>query len=124
MLKDEAALEANEKFANSVSDIEVLKLELATKQAVLRVDLSRFNRDVQKVELGTADAKAALAAADVRLRRVEAPLAGEVAEIYARPGEWVESGVRSYASYASIDSVSTGLSKFETCCRETCSASP
>lgn len=88
----EAALEANEKFANSVSDIEVLKLELATKQASLRVDLSRFNRDVQVVELGAADAKAALAEADVRLRRVEAPLAGEVAEIYARPGEWVESG--------------------------------
>lgn len=88
----EAALEANEKFANSVSDIEVLKLELATKQASLRVDLSRFNRDVQIVELGTADAKAALAQADVRLRRIEAPLAGEVAEIFARPGEWVESG--------------------------------
>lgn len=88
----EAAVEANQKFANSVSDIEVLKLELATKQAALRVDLSRFNRDVQKVELGTADAKVALAEADVRLRRVEAPLAGEVAEIYARPGEWVESG--------------------------------
>ncbi|MBA4019010.1 MAG: hypothetical protein C0483_17720 [Pirellula sp.] len=88
----EAAVEANRKFANSVSDIEVLKLELATKQAALRVDLSRFNREVLEVELGTTDAKASLAAADVRLRRVEAPLAGEVAEIFARPGEWVESG--------------------------------
>ena len=92
LAEHEAALAANDLVANSVSDIEVMRLELATKQAALKIDLSRFNRDVLQVELGVADAKAELAKTDLDRRRLRAPISGEIAEVHFQPGEWVEAG--------------------------------
>lgn len=88
----EISLECNAKQPNSVSLVELERLRLAAEQAKIKIGVSQFERTIRSHEVRGFDAKLQLSAVDVQRRTVTAPIAGEVAEVFFRPGEWVEPG--------------------------------
>jgi multidrug efflux pump subunit AcrA (membrane-fusion protein) len=88
----EAAIKANEKFADSVSQFEIRRLELTQRRADISQKVIAYDRRVAMVELGAAEAGAAAAAEDVERRLLKAPFEGDVTEIHLHAGEWAEEG--------------------------------
>jgi macrolide-specific efflux system membrane fusion protein len=88
----EAAIKANEKFADSVSEFEVRRLDLTKRRAEITRQVTIFDRRVAVVELGAAEAEVLAAADDIERRQLKAPLEGEVTEIHLHAGEWAEAG--------------------------------
>jgi multidrug efflux pump subunit AcrA (membrane-fusion protein) len=86
------ALEANQKQANSIALIELERCRLAAEQARIKISVAGYERRLRAVEAESFEAKARRAEADVLRRRLTAPVAGEIVEIFHRPGEWVEPG--------------------------------
>ena len=86
------ALSANAKQANAVSAVELERLRLAVEQARIKISVTQFDQSLKSIEARGFDAKARLTAVEVRQRKVLAPLAGEIVEVFYRPGEWVEPG--------------------------------
>jgi multidrug efflux pump subunit AcrA (membrane-fusion protein) len=83
---------ANAKQPNSVSLVEIERLRLAAEQARIKISVTAYERGLRAVEAEGFEAKARQAESDVLRRRLTAPVAGEVVEIFYRPGEWVEPG--------------------------------
>ncbi len=86
------ALSANAKQPNAVSAVELEKLRLAMEQARIKIGLTEFDQSLKGIEARGFDAKARLTATDVQQRKILAPLAGEIVEVFFRAGEWVEPG--------------------------------
>lgn len=86
------SLAANQKQPNSVSIVELEKLRLAAEQARIKIAVSKYERGLRGTEAEGFVAKADQAAVDVARLKMRAPLAGEVVELFYRPGEWVEPG--------------------------------
>jgi multidrug efflux pump subunit AcrA (membrane-fusion protein) len=86
--------EANEKAQKAVAYTELQKLWLEWKKASLGIEQAGVKKSTDGLK---ADAKAAEVEAaenDVQRRKITAPLAGEVIEIYAGVGEWLSPGAR------------------------------
>lgn len=88
----QVALSANAKQPNTVSAVETERLRLAAEQARIKISVTEYERSVKGIEAAGFAAKAQLAHTDLARHRLEAPVAGEVVEIFFRPGEWVEPG--------------------------------
>jgi multidrug efflux pump subunit AcrA (membrane-fusion protein) len=88
----EAARKANEKFADSVSEFEIRRLELTERRADITRQVIAFDRSVAVVELGAAEAEVLASTEDVERRLLLSPLQGEVTEIHLHVGEWAEEG--------------------------------
>jgi multidrug efflux pump subunit AcrA (membrane-fusion protein) len=88
----EAAIKANEKFADSVSEFEIRRLDLTKRRAEITRQVTAFERRVALVELGAAEAEVLAANDDIERRQLTAPLEGEVTEIHLHDGEWAEAG--------------------------------
>ncbi|MCE9607589.1 MAG: HlyD family efflux transporter periplasmic adaptor subunit [Planctomycetia bacterium] len=86
------SLTANQKEANAVSLVELEKLRLAAEQARIKISVSKYERGLRATEAGGFAAKAEQAEVDIARRRIRAPVAGEIVELFYRPGEWVEPG--------------------------------
>ena len=86
------SLNANLKQPNSVSAVELERLRLAMEQARIKIGVTEFDQGLKRIEARGFDAKSRLTAAEVRQRQILAPLAGEIVEVFFRPGEWVEPG--------------------------------
>lgn len=86
------ALSANAKQPNTVAAVEAERLRLAAEQARIKIGVTEFERSVRGIEAVGFAAKARLVESDLDRHRLEAPVAGEVVEIFYRPGEWVEPG--------------------------------
>lgn len=86
------ALSANAKQPNTVAAVEAERLRLAAEQARIKIGVTEFERTVRGIEAVAFAAKAQLAETDLARHRLQAPVAGEVVEIFYRPGEWVEPG--------------------------------
>jgi macrolide-specific efflux system membrane fusion protein len=83
---------ANANHANTVALVEVEKLRLAAEQARIKIGVSRFEHNVRGLESESFAAKSRLADADLAKHRISAPLPGEVVEVFAQEGEWLEAG--------------------------------
>lgn len=88
----QVALSANAKQPNTVSAVETERLRLAAEQARIKISVTEYERSVKGIEAAGFAAKAQLAHTDLARHRLQAPVAGEVVEIFYRPGEWVEPG--------------------------------
>jgi multidrug efflux pump subunit AcrA (membrane-fusion protein) len=88
----EAAIKANEKFADSVSEFEIRRLDLTKRRAEITRQVTAFDRRVALVELGAAEAEVLAANDDIDRRQLKSPLDGEVTEIQLHAGEWAEAG--------------------------------
>jgi macrolide-specific efflux system membrane fusion protein len=86
------ALESEKRLADSVSASELDQLRLIAEktaleieQAELEMQLARTSRELKENDVATAEHA-------IRQRKITAPLAGFVAEINRRQGEWVQPG--------------------------------
>lgn len=86
------SLTANQKQPHSVSVVELEKLRLAAEQARIKIAVSMYERRLRDTEAEAFTAKADQAEVDVARRKIRAPVAGEIVELFYRPGEWVEPG--------------------------------
>lgn len=86
------SLAANQKQPNSVSVVELEKLRLAAEQARIKIAVSKYERGLRGTEAEAFISKAEQAGVDVARLKIRAPVAGEIVELFYRPGEWVEPG--------------------------------
>lgn len=82
----------NEKLVNSVSVLEIERLQLAAQQAFIKIAVAKQQKLINGLETNALEAKVKLAEALLRQHQIRAPIDGEVVEIYLRVGEWVEAG--------------------------------
>ena len=74
------------------SAVEMNKLRLQVEQAGLQIEKSEHERKIAGSEADVSQAKVELAQEQIRRRKILSPIDGEVVEILARAGEWVEPG--------------------------------
>jgi macrolide-specific efflux system membrane fusion protein len=88
---DEAKF-ARERVENSLSVYELRRREFSWKRALLQIEQAARDHKVAEINTEVAQAKLNLANNEIDRRRVLAPFAGVVAEIYPNAGEWVNPG--------------------------------
>lgn len=86
------ATSINEQLPNTVSAKEVDRLRLAMERTELEIEHARFERELLAARLLRIEADLRLAQHRVERMSVTAPIAGVVAEVYRRAGEWVDAG--------------------------------
>jgi macrolide-specific efflux system membrane fusion protein len=86
------ATESEKRLPESVSDSELDQLQLLLEKASLEIEQAQFDQELAQTsaELKQNDVQSTEHA--IAQRRVTAPLAGFVAEIHRRTGEWVQPG--------------------------------
>lgn len=87
-----SADEANRKVVNAVSKVEFDRLKLSVEQACLKVEAANQDFKNRRTETNTSQARLDLARLNVDQRQIRSPISGEVAEVLAAAGEWVEAG--------------------------------
>ena len=88
----ESALDANLKVPNSVTKMEVKRLELDARHAELQTEMAKFQFDVATITTKVQEGKMEVAIHEVRKRRVSAPFTGMVVRYEKHLGEWVNVG--------------------------------
>lgn len=86
------ATSINAELPNTVSTKEVERLRLTMEKSELEIEFANFERDLLAAKLGRIEADLRLAKHKVEKMRVTSPIAGVVAELYRRAGEWVDAG--------------------------------
>jgi multidrug efflux pump subunit AcrA (membrane-fusion protein) len=88
----EAAVQLNVNSPGAISASEVRRLLLAAQRATLGIEQAELDHKsaAETEKLRTAELEGARY--DIERRRVLAPVAGEVVEIFKRVGEWVQTG--------------------------------
>ncbi len=85
-------LQANRELPNAFPKLDLKRLEATMKQTKYAIDKAEMDFRIAKLKLNVAKAKLKAADEALRLRRVQAPLAGEVADVRKHVGEWVQPG--------------------------------
>lgn len=88
----DSALEANAKVPNSVTKMEVKRMELDAEHAVLQTEQSKFQFDVAGITAQVQEGKMQMAIHEVKKRRITAPFSGMVVRFEKKLGEWVNIG--------------------------------
>ena len=83
---------ANETHPGTVPVVKMQELWLKVKQAELQIEQAEHERTIAAFETEGYKAKVDLADEQVRMRKITAPIKGEVVEVMFREGEWVEPG--------------------------------
>ncbi|MFN3194109.1 MAG: efflux RND transporter periplasmic adaptor subunit [Aureliella sp.] len=84
--------DAYDQYARSITKTEIDRLELELEKSILSADQARH--DIFVNELGFDLSKEKLTLAELRLgyRNIRTPIAGVIAEVLAKEGEWVAEG--------------------------------
>jgi multidrug resistance efflux pump len=85
-------LDINRKSAGSVPESEVHRKQLAQHRAELQIDRSRLDLKVAQMTADVHSATVRATEESIRRRRIEAPFAGLVADVYREAAEWVNAG--------------------------------
>lgn len=88
------AQESAVKVATSVSRTELDHLALVVEKSTLEIEQARLDAELAGMAARLKEHEAQAARRAVDRRRITAPLAGVVAQVAARRGEWVEPGER------------------------------
>ncbi len=83
---------ANTQHKGTVPVVKMQELWLKVRQAELQIEQAEHERTIAKFETEGYKAKVDLADEQVRMRKITAPIKGEVVEVLFREGEWVEPG--------------------------------
>lgn len=86
------ATSVNDELPNTVSAKEVDRLRLALERTELEIEHAGFENDLLKSKLKRIEADLALAQHLVDRMQIASPVAGVVAEVHKRTGEWVDAG--------------------------------
>ncbi|MGE3777439.1 MAG: HlyD family secretion protein [Pirellulaceae bacterium] len=86
------ASEAEARFSKSVTAAELERLKLEVDRAVLAREQALFEWDTARTLVRIHENEVQSVVERARRRRITSPLAGTVAAIARRPGEWLETG--------------------------------
>jgi macrolide-specific efflux system membrane fusion protein len=86
------ALDARKRYPKSVSETEVDRLKLGAEHAELQVEQAEFEFETAQLALKLNENELRRATRQVERRKIVAPLAGRIVQVYRREGEWVEPG--------------------------------
>lgn len=87
-----ASVDANRLSPRSYSVVQLDKLQLAVKDAQLRIQAAKLEQAIEVIDAQVASAKAKLAEVELADRTITAPVDGQVVEIFRQKDEWVEVG--------------------------------
>ena len=86
------SLESRDRYKKSVSDTEIDRLRLAAEQHALEIEQAQHELMVAGLTRTLKENELRIAERDVERRGIKAPIAGVVAQVFRRAGEWVEPG--------------------------------
>jgi macrolide-specific efflux system membrane fusion protein len=86
------ALASLEKFAKSVSETELDRLKLTAQKAVLEIEQAQHDFEIVQFTKEVNENQVELAESNVSRRKITAPIAGVVVQVYKHRGEWIEPG--------------------------------
>lgn len=86
------AQKSRDKLASSVPQTEYDHLKLKISQAKYQLEKARFDHEVAKLARDARTADFGIVDHDLAKRKVVAPFAGQVVEIFRRRGDWVAPG--------------------------------
>ncbi|TWU51062.1 putative efflux pump membrane fusion protein [Rubripirellula tenax] len=84
--------DANRGFAGAISATEIAKLQLVVDQAKLSIEQAEHELKVAEAVAVEKAAAAKIVKARMDKHGIQAPVAGQVAEVAVEAGEWVEAG--------------------------------
>lgn len=87
-----ASVDANRLSPRSYSSVQMDKLQLAVKDAQLRIQAAKLEQAIEVIDAQVASAKAKLAEVELADRTIAAPVEGQVVEIFRQKDEWVDVG--------------------------------
>lgn len=88
----EDALEANRKVPDTITRSEIRRREYSKLRASLQIEQSELELRLAKMTQGVRNAEVEAANLSIQRRQIEAPLDGDVVEVYKHAGEWVNPG--------------------------------
>lgn len=83
------------KFAGSVSESQLDVERLNVQKTALEQEQAEHQRELKKFDVELKQEALAAARLQVQRRRIAAPFAGTVVEVFVRPGEWIEPGQKA-----------------------------
>ncbi len=86
------ALESSQRLPESVTESELDQLRLVAEKTRLEIEQAVLEHELSKTAVELKQNDLATAEHGIGERRITAPLAGFVAQVLRRPGEWVEPG--------------------------------
>jgi macrolide-specific efflux system membrane fusion protein len=86
------ALDSQQRLPESVSASELDQLRLLSEKSTLEIEQARLEFDIAKTAQLLKENDVRTAQHGIEQRKIAAPLAGFVAQILRRPGEWVQPG--------------------------------
>jgi len=87
-----ASVDANRLSPRSYSVVQLDKLQLAVKDAQLRIQAAKLEQAIEVIDDRIAAAKVRLAEVELADRTIMSPIEGQVVEIFRHKDEWVEVG--------------------------------
>ena len=88
----EKAFAADKQVNNSVSQLEIKKLELEYHKAKLQIEKSNLDQKIAKLTAEVKKAEVDAADAEIALRRIVSPLDGIIVKVHKHVGEWLQPG--------------------------------
>lgn len=88
----EAAIAMNKEILRTVPPMEVKRLELVWRKALLQIEQAQHDLKVFGLEAQVRQAELDAAQAQMARRQIRSPLDGVVVKIYRHPGEWFKPG--------------------------------
>jgi macrolide-specific efflux system membrane fusion protein len=86
------AQKANQTYSATVPSMELTRLKLAERQAVLSIKQSQNDLDIDKESVRVREAEDEIAALEIDRRRIVAPIDGIIVKRYVDEKEWVQPG--------------------------------
>jgi len=86
------ALASRERYAKSVSETEVDRLQLAARHAELQLEQAEYDFETAQLALKVNENELQRAKRQIERRRIAAPIPGRAVQVFRRNGEWVEPG--------------------------------
>lgn len=87
-----AGLQANQKAANSISQVKLQEMALSYEKAQRQIEQAQHNLQIFKEEAEAKRVEVDAAEDGVRRRQITSPIGGEVVEVPVHVGEWVKPG--------------------------------
>ncbi|MCE9603448.1 MAG: HlyD family efflux transporter periplasmic adaptor subunit [Planctomycetia bacterium] len=87
-----AGLQANQKAANSISQVKLQEMALSYEKAQRQIEQAQHNLQISKEEAEAKRVEVDAAEDSVRRRQITSPIGGEVVEVPVHVGEWVQPG--------------------------------
>ncbi|MCA9205609.1 MAG: HlyD family efflux transporter periplasmic adaptor subunit [Pirellulaceae bacterium] len=86
------SLDINRRSPNTIAATQLRREQLTAEREHLRIDVAKMQQAIDGYQVHVRKAELDAAMNEIERRQVDAPIAGEVVQLYRRAGEWVQPG--------------------------------